>query len=80
MFALQVLSNGFVVMGRCVPSVCDREDVQAGWNNFFHDTKLDSVFIPYVLNCHTEDEESKIRTYKILSSFLNFYFSSARFY
>lgn len=76
MFALQLLSNGFVVMGRCVPSVCDKEDVQAGWNNFFNDTKLGSIYIPYVLNCHTEDEESKIRINSIISCIINFYFSS----
>ena len=66
-FALQVISNGYVVMGRCVPSICDKDDVQAGWNNFFSDTQLERLLTPYVLNCHTEDEESKFRTYQIVS-------------
>ena len=66
-FALQVISNGFVVMGRCVPSVCDRDDVQAGWNNFFSDSGLGGLLTPYVMNCHTEDEESKFRTCQIVS-------------
>ena len=54
-------------MGRCVPSVCDRDDVQAGWNNFFSDSGLGGLLTPYVMNCHTEDEESKFRTCQIVS-------------
>ena len=45
-------------MGRCVPSVCDTEDVQAGWENFFADIGL-TWYKPFVMNCHTEEETSK---------------------
>ena len=44
-------------MGRCVPSVCDEADVQAGWDNFFADIHL-TWYKPYVINCHTEEEKS----------------------
>ena len=58
----QVIANGFLTMGRCVPSACDRDDVQAGWVNFFSDTGLinTGLLYPFVLNCHTEDEEGNI--------------------
>ena len=44
-------------MGRCVPSVCDEADVEAGWDNFFADIHL-TWYKPYVINCHTEEEKS----------------------
>ena len=68
---LQSLAGGgFLYLGRCVPSVCSAEDVDLGWTNFFIDflqttnetlnAAIPSPYIMTPLNCHTEEEESKI--------------------
>ena len=71
---LQSLAGGgFLYLGRCIPSVCSEEDVKLGWTNFFLDflqttnetlnATIPSPYIMTPLNCHTEDEESKLVQY-----------------
>ena len=55
----RVVANGFIMLGRCIPSVCTDQDLAAGWYNFLTQAEIDG-FILYPLNCHTADEKSKI--------------------
>ena len=61
---LQTIYNGPIEMGRCVPSVCDEDDVQAGWENFFDDIHL-TWYKPHVMNCHTEGEKSTDNNFNV---------------
>ena len=61
-------SGGFLLQGKCIPSVCSEEDVKQGWVNFFREFIADaSIPFPYwmyPLNCHTADEESELNILK----------------
>ena len=55
-----VFKNGFVFLGRCIPSVCSQEDLMYGWYNFLQEAEIPKdVFTLYPINCHTADEKSK---------------------
>ena len=61
-------SGGFLLQGKCIPSVCTEDDVRQGWVNFFQEFIADaSIPFPYwmyPLNCHTADEESELNILK----------------
>ena len=55
-----VLKNGFVFLGRCIPSVCSMDDLMYGWYNFLNETQIpQDIYTLYPINCHTADETSK---------------------
>ena len=66
----RVVANGFIMLGRCIPSVCTDQDLAAGWYNFLAQADVKD-FILYPLNCHTADEKSKILFYwsEVLKTF-----------
>jgi len=57
-------SLGWIVLGRCIPSVCTDEDIRNGWVNFMNYTGefiqlpegSPSYFQFYPTSCHTKDE------------------------
>ena len=55
-----VIKNGFVFLGRCIPSLCSQEDLMNGWYNFLQEAGIpQDVFTLYPINCHTVEEKSK---------------------
>jgi len=57
---IELASYAFIVLGRCIPSVCTDEDITNGWVNFVNYTK-EFVDLPvdlqfYPTSCHTKDE------------------------
>ena len=57
---LALFKSGMLRLGRCVPSVCDDEDISIGFHNFLSDQNILGMtaanITAWPLNCHTADE------------------------
>jgi len=61
----ELASYAWIVLGRCIPSVCSDEDIINGWVNFLNYTRefselpeeAHNSFQFYPTSCHTQDEK-----------------------